>query len=375
MSSASARSETGHACCRKRAGLVRFLARHPAVRPLVAGLCRSKPADLLAGWLARFVLHRYRHQTVDYQALLESHTCGSDLAHGPEHPNVDCQFAGGIAGRPGARAKLSRFLAGLEELDPRIRCGLLKTWFHTGGVTPMLREADSLSRLGDDADRVQPIDALVAPFGRCNLRCRGCYAAQELGQPSATARQLDDVIGQLVRLNVYHVLLVGKGEPFYDDASRTCLFEAVRRHPQVFFSVYTNGTTILPSDIRQLKRLPNLIPVLSLDGPEEINDWRRGDGVYRRVVGACQSLREAGLLFGYISTVFNQNCEAVLDPAICRPDGGLGLSLGLLFSVHHAERCRRRDGRRLPRHDAQPAMAGGVLPAILGIGCCGRSSR
>ena len=328
MSVASARSEAGHACCQKRAGLVRFLARHPALRRVVAGLCRSRPADLLAGWLAAFVLHRYRHRAIDYQALLKSHTCGSGLASALEAANVDCQFAGGILDRPGTRAKLARLLAGLEELDPRIRRGLLKIWFHTGGVAAMLREAESLIPSENGSRRVQPIDALVAPFGRCNLRCRGCYAAHELGQPSATVQELDDVIGQLVRLNVYHVLLVGKGEPFYDDASRACLFEAVRRHPQVFFSVYTNGTTILPSDIRQLKRLPNLIPVFSLDGPEQINDGRRGEGVYRHVVDACQRLRESGLLFGYISTVFNQNYEAVLDPAFVGGMTDLGCRLG-----------------------------------------------
>lgn len=326
MSAASTRSETGHSCCRKRAGLVRFLARHPAFRRGVAALCRSRPADLLAGWLARFVLHRY--QAVDYQALLESHTCGSDSASSPGLPNADCQFAGGIVDRPGARAKLARLLAGLEELDPRIRCGLLKTWFHTGAVASILREAESLTPSEDGTQRVQPIDALVAPFGRCNLHCRGCYAAQELGQPSATIQQLDDVIDQLVRLNAYHVLLVGKGEPFYDDASRECLFEAVRRHPQVFFSVFTNGTSILPWDIRQLKRCPHLIPVLSLDGTEEINDWRRGADVYRCVVAACQRLREAGLLFGYIATVFNQNYEVVLNPAFVGRMMDLGCRVG-----------------------------------------------
>lgn len=291
-------------------------------------LARSRAADLLAGGLARLVLYRYRHRAVDYQALLASHTCGRDPASAAEPAGADCQFAGGIVDRPGARAKLARFLAGLEELDPGIRRGLLKTWFHTGGVTALLREAESLRPAANGAAPIQPLDALVAPFGRCNLRCRGCYAAQELGQPTASAQQLDDVVGQLVRLNVYHVLLVGKGEPFYDDASRACLFRAARRHPQVFFSVFTNGTALLPGDLRQLRRLPNLIPVVSLDGPEAVNDWRRGEGVYRRVVDACQRLRTAGLLFGYISTVFNQNYEAVLDPAFVARMADLGCRLG-----------------------------------------------
>jgi hypothetical protein len=139
---------------------------------------------------------------------------------------------------------------------------------------------------------------------------------------------LDYTVRELQRLDVYHVLLVGKGEPFYDAQSRRSLYAVVRRHPQLFFSVYSNGTRISPTDIGVLRRLPNLIPILSLDGPEEINDWRRGSGVYQKVADAFKRMQDQGLLFGYISTVFQQNCHAVLDPQFVGEMGRFGCRLG-----------------------------------------------
>jgi len=308
--------------------LVRFLARHPAACWAFAGLCRSRLGDLAAGLLARTLIRRYRHRSVDYQALLESHICSGQHHSAAVGENMDCQFASGVTDHPAARVKLASFLKSLEGLDSRVRTGLLKTWLHTGLVTAVLREADFVGSPESGRQRVRPIDAIVAPFGRCNLQCRGCYTLQELGPPSASPRQLDDVVRQLVRLNVYHVLLVGKGEPFYDAASRHSLFRVVRRHPQLFFSVYSNGTLVTPSDIRQLRGLPNLIVLLSLDGPEEINDWRRGPGVYRRVIDTFRRMQDAGLLFGYISTAFRQNWQQVLGPEFVGQMAGVGCRLG-----------------------------------------------
>ncbi len=274
------------------------------------------------------VIARSRKRTVDYRSLVESCACEGSHPAKSGCADIDQEFLCGIMDRPSTQGKLPGFLQSLEELDFHVRAGLLKTWIHSGILNAAVREADFLSMRRHNRCEVRPIDALVAPFGQCNLACLGCYAAAQLEQPSASPVQLNDVVGQLKRLNVHHVLLVGRGEPFYDTRSRQCLFEVVRSHPQIFFSVYSNGTTISPSDIRQLRKLPNLILVLSLDGPEAINDWRRGTGVYRKVTDAFKRMRDQGLLFGYISTVFRQNCEAVLDPQFVNQMAGFGCRLG-----------------------------------------------
>ena len=240
----------------------------------------------------------------------------------------DSQFFAGITGSPESRAKLAQFLKNLEDLDLGVRTGLLKTWLHVGVLSSIIRKACFLR---DSQSRVQksyPMDAIIAPFGRCNLRCRGCYALGELGRETTSVAQLDYLIGQLKCLNVYHVMLVGKGEPFFDERSKHSLYEIVRRHPQILFSVYSNGTNLLEKDMRKIKRLPNLIPVVSIDGAEDINDWRRGKGVYRKLINTFQQMHQQGLFFGYISTVFHQNYDHVLDSDFVSRMAALGCKLG-----------------------------------------------
>jgi hypothetical protein len=247
--------------------LIRVLAAHPLLRTMFARFCRSQAANWIVTAAARAIIARHRGRAFDYERLLEAHAC--EAPEGPEgSANIDCDFSAALLGNPEGRRRLARFLQSLEGLDTRVRAGLLRTWLHACVLGAMLREARFASDRRSGVCRHYPIDAIVAPFGRCNLRCRGCYALGELGRPSANLTQLDYVIKQVKRLNVYHVLLVGSGEPFYDQQSRRLLIGIARRHPQVFFSVYSNGTNIADRDLLRLRRVPNLIPVLSLDGPE-----------------------------------------------------------------------------------------------------------
>ena len=322
--STSCCSDHGSACSASHDALPRFLARHPVLHRTFVKICRSRSVDRIAGCLARALIAGSRNRPVNYEKLLGSCSCEDSCRSESASDDLECAFLCGITNRPATRAKLAGFLRNLEGLDLRIRSGLLKTWLHAGVLTPLLREADS----NRNGRTMRPIDAIVAPFGNCNLHCRGCYALAELGQASAAPAQLDYAVRQLKELNVYHILLVGKGELFHDAQSRRSLFEVVRRHPQIFFSVYSNGTMIRASDVAQLRRLPNLMTLLSIDGPQEVNDWRRGAGVYAKVIDAFHRLRDAGLFFGYISTVFRQNYQAVLDPQFVREMVGHGCRLG-----------------------------------------------
>jgi MoaA/NifB/PqqE/SkfB family radical SAM enzyme len=308
--------------------LVRFLVRRPKAEWAFTKICRSALADKILGLAARAVIAWNRHKNVDYKALVEGCSCTDRTGPQPMSENIDHDFLCGIMDRELVRAKLPGFLKRLEELDFGVRAGLLKTWIHTGVVNDVLREVRFLAPRENGRPETTPIDALLAPFGRCNLHCLGCYANKELGQESTIPARLDYIVRQLKQLNVHHVLLVGKGEPFYDDRSRAGLFAIVRKNPQMFFSVYTNGTMLLPSDMRQLRKLPNLISILSIDGPEDINDWRRGKGVYRKVVDCFKQMQDHGLLFGYICTVFRQNCQAVLDPKFVKQLIDFGCRLG-----------------------------------------------
>jgi len=330
-------------CCGPDCAGIRFLSRHPVALRAFTWLCRSAMADWAVGLWAWATVRRHRRRVIDYRALVDRAACVIPQPADASAQDSGCEFLSGLMQRSHMPGKVARFLQGLEGLDPHVRAGLLKTWFHTAVLNTTIRAAHVRHNRDQGAERVLPLDAMVAAFGRCNLVCRGCYARPELGPDGASPSRLAYVVDQLQRMHVYHVLLIGKGEPFHDEHSRQCLFDVVRRHPQLFFSVYSNGTTIGPSDIRRLQRLPNLIVLLSLDGPEEINDRRRGVGVFRQVTDAFRRMHAAGLLFGFISTVFAENYDAVLDPQFVGQLADFGCRVGyysLFVTPDDAADCR-----------------------------------
>ena len=53
-------------------------------------------------------------------------------------------------------------------------------------------------------------------------------------------------------------------------------------HPYSSFHIFTNGTLIDDAFCEEVVRLGNIAPSISLEGFEEVNDLRRGKGVFRR---------------------------------------------------------------------------------------------
>jgi MoaA/NifB/PqqE/SkfB family radical SAM enzyme len=363
---------------------VRFLARHSWARRAFARFGRGKAADWLMGFLARRLAGRSRKAPGGIRAALD-HYIGDDspaAAEGAE--DLDCEFYRTFTVDPENREGLAKFLESLDSLDPGVCRGLMKTWLHTAVFSASIRRATFLCNHSGDAPRFSPMDAIVAHCGRCNLQCRGCYASNEPDGASASPSRLEYVVEQLDRMNVFHVLFVGKGEPFYDEQSKRSMFEVVRRHPRMFFSVYSNGTNISADDVRRLKSLPNLFPVLSIDGPEAVNDRRRGPGVHRKAIETFRVMRREGLLFGFISTVFLENRDAVLDPVFIGQMASSGCRLGLysLFvSPEHAP-CREMmlNAEQRERYfaDLRGLRAASAIPLIdidaleAGFGCRAR---
>ncbi len=149
----------------------------------------------------------------------------------------------------------------------------------------------------------------------CNLRCRGCYAIVHRGAPD---RELTDarwrgLFREASRLGISLVLVAG-GEPF----SRPEVIEAAAGTPGTLYAVFTNGLLIGPRTASSLRRSRNVVPVISLEGPQRETDSRRGPGVYRRVMQAMARLRAARVPFGASLTVTSVNLDVVTAPAFVR---------------------------------------------------------
>ncbi|MEA4891257.1 MAG: radical SAM protein [Peptococcaceae bacterium] len=148
---------------------------------------------------------------------------------------------------------------------------------------------------------------LIDPTSACNMHCTGCWAAEYGHQMSLTFEQLDDIITQGKELGIYFYMYTG-GEPLLrkKDLIRLC-----EKHNECAFHAFTNGTLVDEEFCREMARVGNLILSLSLEGFEEANDSRRGQGVYQKVLAAMDLLKAHGLIFGTSICYTRNNLEVV----------------------------------------------------------------
>ena len=119
--------------------------------------------------------------------------------------------------------------------------------------------------------------AMVNVTNRCNLSCKHCFIYRD-GNPNDPKGEMsaDKVLSELKRLRdrhgIWRMLWMG-GEPMIR-------WRMLEKGIRLFGhnTITTNGTIPL-KDFG-----PEVIYVVSLDGPREINDSVRGDGVFDRVL-------------------------------------------------------------------------------------------
>lgn len=145
---------------------------------------------------------------------------------------------------------------------------------------------------------------LISPTMRCNLLCKGCSAAEFTKECDLDFKTADRVIREAKELGIYFVTVSG-GEPYvWPDLLK--LFE---KHNDVYFQTYTNGTLIDDNMARRLAKLGNVAPAISVEGFEKETDFRRGNGVFKKVMQAMDNLRKHGVLFGFSATPTRYNSE------------------------------------------------------------------
>ena len=148
---------------------------------------------------------------------------------------------------------------------------------------------------------------LMDPTSACNLHCTGCWAAEYGHKLNLTFDELDSIVTQGKELGVYFYMMTG-GEPLVRKADIIRLCE---KHNDCAFHCYTNGTLVDEKLCEDMKRVGNLSLSISLEGFEDANDFRRGEGVYNKVLHAMDLLHENGLIFGNSVCYTSKNMDAV----------------------------------------------------------------
>ena len=152
---------------------------------------------------------------------------------------------------------------------------------------------------------------LLDPTSACNLHCTGCWAAEYGNRLSLSFEDMDRIVTQGKELGVYLYMFTG-GEPLVRKADLICLCE---KHDDCAFHAFTNGTLIDQEFCEEMRRVGNFSVAVSLEGFEEINDMRRGEGTFKKVMEAMDLMKASGLIFGTSICYTSLNYETVTSDA------------------------------------------------------------
>ena len=191
----------------------------------------------------------------------------------------------------------------LDEVDPKV----LKTMALNLGFEAFMHGTKTIRKMREKYQCNVPWLILKDPTSACNLHCTGCWAAEYGNKLNLTLEEMDSVVTQGKELGVYFYMFTG-GEPLVRKAD---LIKLCEKHNDCAFLSFTNGTLVDEAFCEELKRVGNLYLAISLEGFSEVNDLRRGNGVFGKVMHAMDLLKKNGLVFGTSICYTSKNWDAV----------------------------------------------------------------
>ena len=195
---------------------------------------------------------------------------------------------------------IKQYVRRLTKVAPSYKDGMIMNFFVNSALMGIPRQYEVAKEL----QAAVPWTILIDPTSACNLNCTGCWAGKYKKSDSLDINIIDRIINEAKGMGIFFIVLSG-GEPtVYPD-----LFEIFRRHPDVGFMMYTNGTLINDEMADKMLEVGNISPAISLEGYRESTDKRRGDGTYDKIMAAMDRLRERGVIFGISVTVTRQNAD------------------------------------------------------------------
>lgn len=162
----------------------------------------------------------------------------------------------------------------------------------------------------------------------CNLDCRGCYQKQfhPSTEQELSADKLKEITQEAHKLGIYFFVIAG-GEPLI----RPEMLQITQEYRDIIFLVFTNGTLIDETMVKQFKKQKNVVPLISLEGDAEDTNERRSDGIYERVLKIMGQLRKNGTFFGTSITLTRLNFKKVTAPDFIKDLADVGCKFFLFL--------------------------------------------
>ena len=174
------------------------------------------------------------------------------------------------------------------------------------------RAASKKRRIAEDRGEHIPSFLIASITSQCNLHCAGCYSRCNHATTDAepvrqlTSKEWLKIFDEADELGISFILLAG-GEPML----RRDIIEEAGKKQNILFPIFTNGTFINEQYFELFDKCRNLIPIMSIEGNQEITDARRGKGIYEKLIANMDKFKNRGLVFGASVTVTTQNYKEV----------------------------------------------------------------
>jgi MoaA/NifB/PqqE/SkfB family radical SAM enzyme len=176
------------------------------------------------------------------------------------------------------------------------------------------RKATKIRQKYDEDGQNIPAFLIASITSSCNLHCTGCYSRANDscndGEPSnqLTDIEWEEIFKQAKDVGISFIVLAG-GEPML----RRDVIQKASNHPEILFPIFTNGTMLDNDYMKLFDENRNLVPVLSIEGDEEITDLRRGKGVYNQLVKSMDLMKKKNIVFGASLTFTKGNLSNLLS--------------------------------------------------------------
>lgn len=149
----------------------------------------------------------------------------------------------------------------------------------------------------------------ISIISSCQLRCQGCWVDVAAPSQQIALDDLNRIVNDAkAHGNAYFGIL--GGEPFLHPR----VLDLFAAHPDCYFQVFTNGQLITDAVARELARLGNVTPLISIEGSEIVSNERRGRlQVLGKTLAGLEACRRHGLLIGVATSVCQTNIELVSE--------------------------------------------------------------
>lgn len=192
---------------------------------------------------------------------------------------------------------------GLEDIDREQFKSIALTFAIDAGYIGTSTLRSNREKLGCNI----PWVILMDPTSACNLKCKGCWAAEYGHKSNLTLDEMRKVVSEAKALGTHFFMFTG-GEPL---VRKKDILTLVGENRDCIFLAFTNGTLVDEQFCEDMKKAGNLALALSVEGTRETTDMRRGDGVYEKVVEAMRLLKKHKCLFGTSVCYTSANYKAV----------------------------------------------------------------